>query len=156
MNKKLLKGAQILAVDDEVDVLKRLEEALTGSGAILDAAASYEEAVQKISSYTYGLVVLDLMGGRGLDLLQLAVVKNVPVVVLTAHEANAEVVNKSVVLGARGYLITDELNNVPSLLEGVLRSTNGASWKRGLERAVRYLAERFGQEKTSAAVPYRI
>ncbi len=120
MENSPLKGKEILAVDDEEDVLQVLEESLTGYGANLDAATSYEEAREKIVSLTYDLVVLDIMGVRGFDLLQLAVAKNLPVIMLTAHAATPNAIKKSIELGARAYLLKDELANVASFLEDVL------------------------------------
>ncbi len=96
-----LNGKEILAVDDEDDVLQVLEESLTGYGAKLDSATSFEEARQKINSLTYDLVVLDIMGVRGFDLLQLAVAKNLPVIMLTAHAATPNAIKKSIELGAQ-------------------------------------------------------
>ena len=42
MEKRPLQGKEILAVDDEPDVLEVLDENLTGHGAKLDPATSYE------------------------------------------------------------------------------------------------------------------
>ena len=64
-----LKGKQILAVDDEQDVLDILGEELDDYGVELDRASSYEEAIQRLASLTYDLVILDIMGVRGFDLL---------------------------------------------------------------------------------------
>ena len=146
MENSPLKGKEILAVDDEEDVLQVLEESLTGYGANLDAATSYEEAREKIVSLTYDLVVLDIMGVRGFDLLQLAVAKNLPVIMLTAHAATPNAIKKSIELGARAYLLKDELANVASFLEDVLELTYQAVWKRSLERANSAFGKKFGPD----------
>jgi len=146
MEKSPLKGKEILAVDDEQDVLDVLEENLAGYGAKVDPATSYEEAREKIVSLTYDLVVLDIMGVRGFDLLQLAVAKNLPVIMLTAHAATPDAIKKSIELGARAYLLKDELANVASFLEDVLRSSHQAVWKRSLERANSAFGKKFGPD----------
>lgn len=146
MEKSPLKGKAILAVDDEPDVLDVLEDNLTGCGVKLDPATSYEEAREKIISLTYDLVVLDIMGVRGFDLLQLAVAKNLPVVMLTAHAATPNAIKKSIELGARAYLLKDELADVASFLEDVLESSNQAVWKRSLERANSAFGKKFGPD----------
>lgn len=146
MENSPLKGKQILAVDDEEDVLQVLEESLTGYEANLDAATSYEEARDKIVSITYDLVVLDIMGVRGFDLLQLAVTKNLPVIMLTAHAATPNAIKKSIELGARAYLLKDELANVASFLEDVLMLSHQEVWKRSLESANSAFGKKFGRD----------
>ena len=141
-----LNGKEILAVDDEDDVLQVLEESLTGYGAKLDSATSFEEARQKISSLTYDLVVLDIMGVRGFDLLQLAVAKNLPVIMLTAHAATPNAIKKSIELGARAYLLKDELADVPAFLEDVLQLNYQEVWKKSLETTDGVFGKKFGPE----------
>jgi len=141
-----LNGKEILAVDDEDDVLQVLEESLTGYGAKLDSATSFEEARQKINSLTYDLVVLDIMGVRGFDLLQLAVAKNLPVIMLTAHAATPNAIKKSIELGARAYLLKDELADVPAFLEDVLQLNYQEVWKKSLDTTGVVFGKKFGPE----------
>jgi CheY-like chemotaxis protein len=141
-----LNGKEILAVDDEDDVLQVLEESLSGYGAKLDSATSFEEARQKMNSLTYDLVVLDIMGVRGFDLLQLAVAKNLPVIMLTAHAATPNAIKKSIELGARAYLLKDELADVPTFLEDVLQLSYQAVWKKSLETTDGAFGTKFGPE----------
>jgi DNA-binding response OmpR family regulator len=141
-----LNGKEILAVDDEDDVLQVLEESLTGYGAKLDSATSFEEARQKINSLTYDLVVLDIMGVRGFDLLQLAVAKNLPVIMLTAHAATPNAIKKSIELGARAYLLKDELADVPAFLEDVLQLNYQEVWKKSLETTGVVFGKKFGPD----------
>ncbi len=141
-----LNGKEILAVDDEDDVLQVLEESLSGYGAKLDSATSFEEARQKMNSLTYDLVVLDIMGVRGFDLLQLAVAKNLPVIMLTAHAATPNAIKKSIELGARAYLLKDELADVPTFLEDVLQLSYQAVWKKSLDTTDDAFGKKFGPE----------
>jgi len=141
-----LNGKEILAVDDEDDVLQVLEESLAGYGAKLDSATSFEEARQKINSLTYDLVVLDIMGVRGFDLLQLAVAKNLPVIMLTAHAATPNAIKKSIELGARAYLLKDELADVPAFLEDVLQLNYQEVWKKSLDTTGVVFGKKFGPE----------
>ena len=121
MSKGILNGKHLLAVDDEPDVLDILEEELGDYGVDLDRATSYQEANQKISSLTYDLVILDIMGVRGFDLLRYAAVKKLPVVMLTAHALSPETLKKSIELGARAYLPKDQLGQIAPFLEDVSR-----------------------------------
>ena len=74
-------------MDDEPDVLAVIEEEILEAcpDCKLDKASSYEEAVELMISWTYDLVILDIMGVRGFDLLELAVNRKFPVAMLTAH-----------------------------------------------------------------------
>jgi len=146
MKKTMLKGKDILAVDDEPDVLEILDEELAEYGVRLDTASSYEEASHKIMSYTYDLVVLDIMGVRGFDLLEMAVAKKFPVVMLTAHAVSPESLKKSIELGARAYLLKDQLPTVAAFVEDVLELSYRFGWRRSLEKLGGYFGKRFGPD----------
>ena len=74
MKESILNGKSILAVDDESDVLTVLEEEILGAcpQCQFDKATTFEEASQRLASYTYDIVILDIMGVRGFDLLERA------------------------------------------------------------------------------------
>src|SRR5271157_3045796 len=94
---EILQDKLILAVDDEEDVLDIIEEELSESAnCTLHRATTFEKAQQYLASYTYDLVILDIMGVRGFDLLQLATNANFPVVMLTAHAFTPEALKKSI------------------------------------------------------------
>src|SRR4030042_4090510 len=101
MGAKLLAGKQILAVDDEQDILDIIAEELEEQEVELDTASSYEDAIQKMSSLTYDLVILDVMGVRGFELLEFAISKGMAAIMLTAHALSPESLKKSIELGAR-------------------------------------------------------
>jgi len=120
MVSKLLKGKQILAVDDKPEELDIIEKELLDNGALPDRAYSYEEAIQKISSLTYDLVILDIMGVREFELLEHAVARRIPAVVLTANALGPESLKHSIELGARAYLPKDQPGQLAPFLEDVL------------------------------------
>ena len=134
MGTSLLDGKRLLAVDDEPDILDVLREDLEKYGVALDTASSYEEGFQKMTSYTYDLVILDIMGVRGFDLLMFATSQNTPVVMLTAHALNPESLKKSIELGARAYLPKDEIDRIAPFVEDVLTLTYQAAWKSLFEK----------------------
>ena len=73
MRESILANKRILAVDDEPDVLDALEEQLEDyPGLLFDKATDYETAYHLLRSWTYDLVILDIMGVRGFDLLEIA------------------------------------------------------------------------------------
>jgi len=142
----LLKGKQILAVDDERDVLDILQEELEEHQVALDRAATFEDAIERISSLTYDLVIMDIMGVRGFELLEYAVAKNIPVVILTAHALSPKNLKESIELGARAYLPKDRLGRVTPFLEDVLTLSYRPAWKSLLERLDGSFSKRFGPE----------
>ena len=75
MKESILNGKSILAVDDEPDVLEVLEEEIREAcpGCTFDKSTTFEDATQKLASYTYDLIILDIMRVRGFDLLAKAI-----------------------------------------------------------------------------------
>ena len=147
MKDSILKGKRILAVDDEPDILKILEEEILGAcpDCRFYKATQYEEAVQKINSSAYDLVILDIMGVRGFDLLELAVSRNLRVVMLTAHALTPEALKRSYELKARSYLPKDKLGEVVPFLEDALTHDFSSGWKRLFEKMIDYFDQKFGE-----------
>jgi CheY-like chemotaxis protein len=138
MQESILRGKRILAVDDEPDILDVLKEEILAAApdCTLETAVSYEQAVEQLVSWTYDLVILDIMGVRGFDLLKLAVTRPypIPVVMLTAHALSPESLKKSIEMGARAYLPKERLGAVVPFLEDVLTYEYGAVWRRVLKQ----------------------
>ena len=147
MKESVLKGKRILAVDDEPDVLTTLHDEIVGAcpDCRFDKATQYEEAVQKINSSAYDLVILDIMGVRGFDLLELAVSRNLRVVMLTAHALTPEALKRSYELKARSYLPKDKLGEVVPFLEDALTHDFSTNWKRLFEKMIDYFDQKFGE-----------
>ena len=61
-----LKDKVILVVDDEPDLLETVEEEL--DMCLVHKAQDYETALQYLLSYTYDVVILDIMGVNGFEL----------------------------------------------------------------------------------------
>ena len=103
MADSILNGKYILAVDDEADVLMTLEEEILGAApkCKFEKATTYEEAAKKLKSQTYDVVILDIMGVRGFDLLELAVSRDFRVAMLTAHALSADALKRSFEMKAR-------------------------------------------------------
>ncbi len=136
MAESVLNRKRVLAVDDEPDVLNVIEEELKEAvpGCQFDRATTYEEAVEKMASWTYDVVVLDIMGVRGFDLLELAVNRNFPVAMLTAHALTPEALKRSIEMKARAYLPKEKLGEIVPFLEDLLKYKYLPGWKRLLEK----------------------
>jgi DNA-binding NtrC family response regulator len=147
MAESILNGKSILAVDDEPDVLAILEEEIRRacSRCTFDKATTYERANELINSFTYELVILDIMGVSGFDLLEQAVVHHFPAVMLTAHALNPEALKRSIEMGARAYLPKEMLGAIVPFLEDVLKYENLNGWGRLLETLKGLFNVRWGE-----------
>jgi DNA-binding NtrC family response regulator len=145
MGDSILKGKSILIVDDEADVLQVLEDEIREAcpDCTIDRATTYEKAAELLQSKEYGAVVLDIMGVRGFDLLELAVNRNFKVAMLTAHALTSEALKKSHDLGARAYLPKDKLGEIVPFLEDMLTYDYNTGWKRLLDKLENYYNDRF-------------
>jgi CheY-like chemotaxis protein len=148
MVESILDGKKILAVDDEPDVLEVLEEEILGSctSCQLDKATSYQTAMDKLESNAYDMVILDIMGVRGFDLLDMAVKRNFKVVMLTAHALIPEALKQCFERKARAYLPKEKLGEIVPFLEDVLKYEYLPGWKRLLEKLNDFLDEKFTPE----------
>ena len=141
----LLKEMRILAVDDEQDVLETIEDIL--SDALVDGARDYAAASEKIKKNRYDLAILDIMGVDGLTLLEEAVAKNIPSIMLTAHAVNPETLMASIRKGAISYLPKETLADLDRLIEELFAAYRRGDppWKLLFDKLGGYFDERFGQ-----------
>jgi len=132
MKASVLSGKKILAVDDEPDVLTILEEEIMSAcpNCKVDKATNYDSAAKMIKTNPYDIVILDIMGVQGFDLLQLAVVKNLRVAMLTAHALTPEALKRSFDMKARAYLPKEKLGEIVPFLEDILKYEYLPGWKR--------------------------
>ncbi len=145
--KSILTGKSILAVDDEPDVLSVLEEEIQGvcTDCVIDQATTFEEASRKMASNTYDLVVLDIMGVRGFELLAKAISRNFKVAMLTAHALAPEALKRSFKMKAMAYLPKEKLGEIVPFLEDVLVYEYLPGWRRLLERLEDFFRVRWGR-----------
>ena len=145
MTESILDGKRILAVDDEPDVLATLEEEILAAApkCKFEKATTYHEAAKKLESQNYDMVILDIMGVRGFDLLELAVSRNFRVAMLTAHALTPEALKRSFEMKARAYLPKEKLGEVVPFLEDVLKYEYLPGWKRLLEKLKGFFDSKF-------------
>jgi CheY-like chemotaxis protein len=148
MTESILNGKSILAVDDEPDVLTVLEEEIVDvcPQCKLDKATTYEEALKKLESNHYDLVILDIMGVNGFILLNIAVKKNLKVIMLTARALSADALKQSYEKGARAYLPKQKLGEMVPYLEDVLKYEFEPGWKKLYEKLHDFFTEKFGAD----------
>jgi CheY-like chemotaxis protein len=132
--RKLLKGKRVLIVDDEPDILDLLTELL--SPCMIDRASTFEAAKKLLESVDYDIVVLDIMGVKGFELLDIAKQKDIPAVMLTAHALNKESLKKSAEKGASYYVPKEEIGKIDVFVADVIEAieNNKNPWVRWFER----------------------
>lgn len=98
---------KILVVDDEENISQSVRKILSRKGYAVDNAKSVEEAVNKIQSTSFDLVITDLMMPKtnGMELLQIIrdYYPDLAVIMITGY-ASIESAVKATKLGAEGYL----------------------------------------------------
>lgn len=144
---RLLKDKTILLVDDEPDVLETFKELLeVEADIILHTAGTFEEARQLLYSHNYDLVILDIMGVQGFDLLEIAVHRGFSVIMLTAHALNPEALKRSIEMGAKAYLPKTCLPDIVPFLEDVLRLSYQSVWRKVIDQVSTLFDIRFGPD----------
>ena len=149
MAESILNGKMILGVDDEPDVLTVLEDEIldTAPNCHFYKATDYWKATELLATFTYDLVILDIMGVRGFDLLDQAANRPFPfpVVMLTAHSLNPQALRRSIEMGARAYLPKEKLGEVVPFLEDVLKYETLPGWSRLLQNLLGFFNARWGE-----------
>jgi len=143
-SESVLRDKVVLAVDDEPDVLEAIEEAL--DMCLLNTASDYNTAIQYLASYTYDIVILDIMGVNGFELLKDSVSRGFPTVMLTAHALSPESLKKSIKLGAVSFLPKEKMPELRSYLEDVVLGGGKPVWRKLFDRLGNYYNKRFGPD----------
>lgn len=98
---------KILVVEDERELAQDIVSYLSGENYRCEIAPTYDQAIDKITSYEYDCILLDLMlpGGDGLQLLEILKQKNRKegVIIISAKNALDDKI-KGLQIGADDYL----------------------------------------------------
>ena len=140
-----LADKKILAVDDEEDILEIIQEEL--DVADVDTAMDFQTAAEKISKNSYDLAILDIMGVDGLTLLEKAVEKKIPAVMLTAHALNYETLMHSIRKGSIAFLPKEKLADLDRLLDLLLsgQESGKSTWEILFDEFGDYFNSTFGK-----------
>lgn len=132
--KKILLGKRVLLVDDEKDVLETLIELLRPCK--IDTASSFEEGKRLLDRRPYDAAILDIMGVKGFELLQIARKRSIPAMMLTAHALNQESLGKSIEDGAAYFVPKEEIPRIDIYVADVLEAKEEKKnpWVRWLSR----------------------
>ena len=140
----MLRGKRVLIVDDEEDVLEFLIEIL--DMCKIDKALTFEEAKDLLENNHYHIAVLDIMGVRGYELLEIANKRNIPALMLTAHALSKENLKKSFEKGASYYVPKDEISKIDIFLADILEALEKKKnvWVKWYDRLSGFCDKRFG------------
>lgn len=141
---KILKGKRVLVVDDEEDIPQLLVELL--DTCKIDIANTFEQGKAFLEENYYDIAILDIMGVRGYDLLEIANKKEVPALMLTAHAVTKEDLKRSAKEGASFYVPKDEISKIDIFVADVIeaREQNKNTWARWYDRLAGFCDKRFG------------
>ena len=142
LDDSILNDLAILVVDDEPDILETIEDELYM--CILHKASDFETAQQYLLSYTYDIVILDVMGVKGFDLLKISTSRGFPTVMLTAHALTSEALKQSIQLGAIFFLPKETLPELRFFLEELVINKFKPSWMNLFDRLSAYFNKYFG------------
>jgi DNA-binding response OmpR family regulator len=141
-----IRGKYILIVDDEPDILESLEDVL--EICQIAKASTFETAKEMLEAQQYDAAILDIMGVRGYDLLQIAIRRGIPAIMLTAHALTPEDFIKSLKTGAYAYVPKDELADITYYLADTLRARQerSAKPKGWFEKLKPFFIKKFGPD----------
>ena len=141
---RLLKNKVILVVDDEPDILDAIAEQL--DMCRIYRAKDYEIAMQLLAGFKFDIVILDIMGVRGFELLKKSVSKGFPTVMLTAHALTPEALKESIRLGAVSFLPKEMMAELDTYLVDVITQSKKMVWKNQIDKLSEYFDRQFGAD----------
>jgi CheY-like chemotaxis protein len=139
-----LKDLTILVVDDEPDMLDAVGDEL--EMCLVHKASDYETALQYLLGYKYDIVILDVMGVNGFELLRISVSQGFPTVIFTAYALTIDALKKSIQLGAVFFLPKDKLPELKDFLEKLVRDRWKSNWMGFFDRLGLYFNKHFGPD----------
>lgn len=114
---------RILIVDDERPILNLIRISLSNAGYFCDTAEDGNQALEKIDTGIYDLILLDVMlpGMDGFELMEYIRTLEIPVIFLTAKNAVKDRV-KGLRMGAEDYIVKPfEIAELIARVEVVMR-----------------------------------
>ena len=143
-SESLLKDKIVLVVDDEVDVTDTVTEVL--EMCLVRKANDYDTARQLLMSYTFDIVILDIMGVNGFELLKTSVKRGFPTVMLTAYALTPEALEKSIKLGAVSFLPKEKMSELDEFLADVVLKGGQPVWEKLFDKLGGFFNTRFGPD----------
>ena len=141
-----MEKVKILVVDDELRVRDEIAEFLVENKYQVFKAGLPSEAFNILNQNEIDIVILDIMGVNGLELLKHAVERNIPSVMLTAHALSMDTLKKSIDIGARAYIPKEKIPELVPILEDVVTMQHRDAWERLFDRVGEIFNVTFGSD----------
>ena len=140
----LVHGKKLLVVDDETDVLEIFKEEFPTSS--VTTAQEFSSALKLINEDVFDLVILDIMGVNGFELLKVCRARHLPAAMLTARAINVESINTAIREGAVSFLPKEELTRLPELVAEILSELEQGRthWAKLFHRLGSYFKQKLG------------
>lgn len=116
---EILENKKILIVDDESDVLETMVDLL--DMCQIDTALNFETAEKFLNENTYDMAILDIMGVRGYDLLEIAQKKGTATLMFTAHALTPDAFVKSMQNGAKAFIPKEKMADLATYVAGLFK-----------------------------------
>jgi len=144
-DQSILDEKKLLAVDDEPDVLEVIKEAFPSSR--LTTAQDFDSALKLINENIFDLVILDIMGVNGFELLKACRECHLPAAMLTSKAIDVESLNRAIRDGAVSFLPKEGLDRLPEVVAEILRELEeGRShWSKLFERLGSFFEKKLGK-----------
>ena len=142
----LLAGKRILIVDDEPDVLETLADLLVD--CMVTRATNFEQAKDLLGNQYFDMAILDIMGVKGYELLELCNQKRVIGVMLTAYAVTPEDIKRSYENGAASFLPKEKMADITAYLSDIYEAREKGKnlWWRWFDRLADYCERKFGPD----------
>ena len=141
---QILKDKVVLVVDDEPDVLDTVSDIL--DSCLVTQARDFDTARQYLMNFTYDIVIFDIMGVNGFELLKMAVKRGFPAVMLTAYALTPEALEKSIRLGAVSFLPKEKMSELDDYLADIVMAGSKPRWERLFDKLGDLFSRRFGTD----------
>jgi CheY-like chemotaxis protein len=143
---ELLEGKRILIVDDEPDVLDTLADLL--NMCQVTRASSFEQAKELLENQYFDMAILDIMGVKGYELLDICNQKRVIGVMLTAYAMTPEDIKKSYENGAASFVPKEKMADIADYLTDIYEAKEKGKnlWWRWFDRLADYCEKKFGPD----------
>ncbi len=144
-DQSILNDKKLLAVDDEADVLEIIREQLPN--CLVITAQDFDSGLKLIREEVFDLVILDIMGVNGFELLRECRARHLPATMLTSKAINVESLNRAIKEGAVSFLPKEELARLPELVSEILGELQQGRthWVKLFERLDSFFKNKFGE-----------